>query len=126
MNWFELGMPRGHCFAWDHVTQFVYVGSALTLTLAYVMIGYGLITSYRRVHNKYPALNLALPFGLFIAACGLGHTIEDVLAFYWPAYRIFAAWKLATAVVSVYAALELPGALISFLLKNDGMADGGG
>lgn len=62
-----------------------------------------------RVVAKHPLsdterFKILIAFGAFTFVCGMGHLIEDVMAFFVPMYHVFAAWRLLIAVVSTYAA----------------------
>lgn len=47
-----------------------------------------------------------LLYKAFILSCGLTHAM-DILAFYWPAYRLFVFVKLICALFSITTALSL-------------------
>lgn len=95
-------MPRGRCGPWDILARNVYVTANVMIFAAYAAIALCLT-----VHTGRPRVDVSdrdqavirFVFGVFIVFCGVGH-LEGVLAFYWPAYHLFAVWNAATACVS--------------------------
>ena len=88
----------------------VYTWSHLHITAAYMAIPsvllYAWLVERRRVEPKRLSATeknyTRLVYGLFIGMCGVGH-LEGLLAWYWPAYHVFAIWHLFTALVSWWA-----------------------
>jgi hypothetical protein len=109
------GFPaRWNCGAgWqeDPWLGWLHIGSDVAVWFAYLTIP--LVLTYFVVHRH----NIAFPriiwlFVAFIAACGTGHLVEAAI-FWWPVYRLSAAVKLFTAIVS----LATVGGLIAVLPK---------
>jgi hypothetical protein len=58
------------------------------------------VLGYYALHRKnIPFRTIFVRFGAFILACGTTHLMESII-FWWPAYRLAAAIKLVTALVS--------------------------
>lgn len=101
-------MARIHCGPWPVWVLALYIGANVLIGGAYFDIARTLWRLRRRtsvVPINQPLV--ALPFGLFILLCGLGHWLENVGAFFLPAYPAFAIWHASTAVVSVWTAIAM-------------------
>jgi len=114
----ELGMQRGNCFPWGEFDKTLYTWSAKAIAFEYYLIPLILIFSLQQL-GWVPARRTVIAFALFIFFCGTGHLVDDVMSFYYPAYRIMAIWKFLTAVVSAWALFELPQAIVDFALRTE-------
>jgi len=93
---------RWHCGNWTDFHGWLYIMSDLAIWAAYFAIPVMLI----RVMIKRKDIALTGVISLFLAfvfLCGLTHLIDAVI-FWWPAYRLSALLRLATAIVSIIAA----------------------
>lgn len=90
--------PRWQCGRWTPLHGWLYILSDLAIWAAYLAIpcalGYFLA---RRKSPPFPT-TIAL-FVMFIFACGTTHLLDAVM-FWWPAYRLSAVVRFATAVIS--------------------------
>jgi hypothetical protein len=108
---------RWFCGRWSAVHGWTHVVSDVAIFAAYAAIPAALIYFTRKRHDL-PFLPIFWLFGAFIFFCGTGHLVESTL-FWHPWYRLSAAVKVCTAVVSwatvvalvrvLPRALELPG-----------------
>ena len=93
------GWPaRWYCGNWSDFHGWFYIVSDLAIWAAYFVIPILLILFIK----KKPSLPLPTVFwlfGAFILFCGLTHLI-DAIIFWWPAYRLSAALRFITAVIS--------------------------
>jgi len=111
--------PRATCGQWTAFTETAYIGGQLLIVAAYLAIPLGLI--YLSLHGRdSPRISrLTALFSAFILMCGLGHLFDGVLAFWWPAYRFFAVWHLATGIVSGVTSIVLLKRLPELLTRPD-------
>lgn len=118
MDWLlQLGMPRGACFAWDYTSKLIYIGSALALFFAYSQFSWSCWHALRLRTILAHDRRMLCGFILFFFLCGIGHLVDDVMAFYYPAYRVMAFTKFATAATSLYTALRMPGFLADLSIR---------
>jgi diguanylate cyclase (GGDEF)-like protein len=109
--------PRWFCGQWSSLHGWIHIGSDLAIWAAYTSIPCALAYFVLR-RKDVPFAPVFWLFAAFIFSCGATHLIEACL-FWWPVYRLSAAMKIITAVVSwatvfalirhTPAALELPG-----------------
>lgn len=104
--------PRWKSENWTGSHKLLHIGADALIAAAYLVISGAFVKTYR----ARPAALLAGTFwllGVFFLAGGLTHLL-DALMFWWPAYRLTALIKIATAAVSVIMAAvlfrQLPGA----------------
>lgn len=112
-------VPRWSCGNWGTLHGWVHIVADGLIFLAYFAIPASLgVVLWRRRDFPFP-LVLGL-FVAFILSCGLTHLVETMM-FFRPMYRLSAAFKVATAAVSLATAfvlvrsmpliLAMPGAL---------------
>lgn len=90
--------PRWQCGNWSDVHGWVHIIADLGVWSAYLAIP--CVLGFYVVRRKdLPFRGIFVLFVLFILACGTTHLMEAVI-FWWPAYRLAGAIKVATAVVS--------------------------
>ncbi len=89
---------RWHCGHWSAAHGWTHILSDVAVWLAYATIPVVLIY-FAMGRKDLPFRKILLLFGAFILACGSTHLMEAVI-FWWPAYRLAAAIKLTTAIVS--------------------------
>ncbi|MEO6149615.1 MAG: ATP-binding protein [Mucilaginibacter sp.] len=90
---------RWHCGTWTDFHGWLYILSDIGIWAAYFAIPLLII----RILIKRKNIPFYKIFGLFVAfilLCGLTH-LFDAITFWWPAYRLNALLRFATAVVSV-------------------------
>lgn len=113
-------VPRGLCGPWTLWLEIVYIVSNALISLSYLAIASGLIWTMLR--HGAPAVggrrSLTWLFVAFIAACGIGHAIENIGAFWFPNYPLFAAWHAMTAAISVATAVLAPIVLHETITKH--------
>jgi PAS domain S-box-containing protein len=90
--------PRWYCGSWTSAHGFLHVLSDLGVWSAYLAIPC-VIGAFVLRRRDIPFRLIFVLFGAFILACGTTHLME-ALIFWWPAYRLAGAIKLATALVS--------------------------
>jgi len=115
MSGLETWLPRHYCGPWTWSLMLVYIGSNITIGIAYFAIAAALFRVHRflgrwgngdrlqRLWNYSPALRPW--FAAFILFCGAGHWLENVGAFFQPNYLFFATWHVLTATVSIVTAV---------------------
>jgi len=96
---------RWHCGTWSDFHGWLYILSDLSIWAAYFAIP---ILLYRIVNKRrdLPFLKIFWLFIAFILLCGTTHLL-DAMIFWWPAYRLSALVRLATALVSVFTVFSL-------------------
>ncbi|QJW94040.1 PAS domain-containing protein [Frigoriglobus tundricola] len=99
--------PRWQCGAWAPALGWLHILSDLGVWSAYMAIPAGLGFFVLR-RKDVPFRRILILFTAFILACGTTHLMEAV-TFWWPAYRLAAALKLATAVISWVTVVALVG-----------------
>jgi signal transduction histidine kinase len=93
------GFPaRWYCGTWSAELGWLHILSDVAVFGAYMAIPC-LLFYFTRRRPDVPFLPIFWLFCAFIAACGTTHLIEASI-FWWPAYRLSAAAKLITALVS--------------------------
>jgi signal transduction histidine kinase len=116
--------PRWQCGEWSSFHGWLYILSDLTIWLSYFLIpltlGYFV---YKRKKSTTPFKSIIFLFIAFILACGISHLIDAVI-FWWPAYRLSALIRFATAGVSmgtVFALVQIAPKVIE--LKSPEMLE---
>lgn len=99
--------PRGACGHWTGSWVMVYMLANMAVFAAYfliptILIGAGSSKETPLLSRKERFIARVV-FALFIFSCGMGHLLENIGAFYWPAYRFFALWHVLTAISSLWA-----------------------
>jgi len=93
------GFPaRWFCGVWTPVHGWTHILSDVAIWGAYMAIPCVLV-SFVVQRKDIPFPRVFWLFGVFIVACGLTHLIEASI-FWYPVYRLSAAAKLLTAIVS--------------------------
>ncbi len=98
-------IPHGHCYLWKPHLVWLHILSDSLIALAYYSIPVTLVYFVRK-RQDLPFNWIFLLFGSFIVACGTTHVIE-IWTLWHPTYWLSGSIKAATAMVSVYTALEL-------------------
>jgi signal transduction histidine kinase len=97
--------PRWHCGNWTDFHGWLYIASDVAIWAAYFAIPLLLF----RILNKrkdIPFPKIIWLFIAFILLCGTTHLIDAVI-FWWPAYRLSALVRFATALVSIFTVYAL-------------------
>ena len=90
--------PRWECGSWTSAHGWLHILADLGVWSAYIAIP--AVLGYFLLRRKdLPFRMIFLLFCAFILACGTTHLMEATM-FWWPAYRLAAAIKVLTAVVS--------------------------
>jgi PAS domain S-box-containing protein len=97
--------PRWACGEWDAGHGWLHVLSDLGVWSAYLVIP-GVLAVLAARRPDLPFRRLVWPFGALLLLGAATHLMDAVL-FWWPAYRLAGALKLAAAVVSWGAVLAL-------------------
>ncbi len=97
--------PRWVCGKWSDFHGWLYIGSDVTIWLAYFIIPV-VILWFVQQRPKIPFLPVFWLFAAFILLCGATH-ILDAIIFWWPAYRLSALIKFFTAIVSLATVFAL-------------------
>jgi PAS domain S-box-containing protein len=110
----DMWPPRWYCGVWTPFHGWMYIISDILIWLSYFAIPVILLFYAWKKKDSLPFRKVFLLFVAFILACGLTHLLDAVI-FWWPAYRLSALLRLATASVSVLTVFALvkiiPGAL---------------
>lgn len=96
---------RWHCGNWSGAHGWTHIVSDLATFAAYFAIPLVLLY-YMRKRKDLPFAHMMPIFAVFILSCGTGHLL-DALIFWYPVYRVSAAVKVTTAVVSWLAVAAL-------------------
>lgn len=94
-------VPRRQCGAWDDTTLLLHIVSDLLIFACYVAIPAAL---WATRNNPRPAVRTWL-FIVFILTCGVTH-LDDVIVFWWPAYRLFGVVKAVCAGASLLTVMH--------------------
>lgn len=100
-------MTRDQCGDWPAGMRLAYIVSNAVIAISYFGIPVSLVFMHRMRRGDVIAHWVLVLFTAFIFGCGLTH-IGDVLAFSWPAYRLFVLFAFFTAAVSLPTAVILP------------------
>jgi two-component system, chemotaxis family, sensor kinase Cph1 len=98
--------PRWYCGNWSDFHGWLYIVSDVAIWAAYFAIP---VLLFRIVNKRKDILPFSKIFWLFIAfilLCGTTHLI-DAIIFWWPAYRLSALVRFATAVISIFTVFAL-------------------
>lgn len=107
--------PRWHCGIWSSALGWLTIASDIGIWLAYLCIPIALAYMLRK-RRDLPYPGVILLFVGFILLCGTTHLLEAVI-FWWPAYRLAAIVKFATACISwltVFSLLLIVPKLLRF------------
>ncbi len=99
--WSSSFMPHGCCYNWQPGIIWSHVISDAIIFLAYYSIPL-ILFAFVRKRRDIPFNAIFIIFGVFILACGTTHLL-DVIDVYVPLYRLAAAVKIVTAIVSIAA-----------------------
>jgi two-component system, chemotaxis family, sensor kinase Cph1 len=91
---------RWRCGEWSEFHGWLYILSDLMIGLAYTGIPLIIMAYLIKKEKAVPFPHLFFLFGAFIFFCGLTHFM-DATIFWWPAYRLSAILRFATAIVSI-------------------------
>jgi signal transduction histidine kinase len=97
--------PRWSCGNWSDFHGWLYIISDVAIWAAYFAIPILLLFLLRKRKNV-PFQGVLMLFVAFILLCGLSH-LMDALIFWWPAYRLSALLRFATAIISVVTVFTL-------------------
>ena len=109
----DLFMPHGMCLLWRPDLLALHGLSDVMIALAYFTIPLVILRAARRRPDLVDA-KVARLFAAFITACALSH-LAGLVTLWLPIYGLQGLIKAATAVVSVYTAVELARLLPAFL-----------
>ena len=97
--------PRWHCGVWSDFHGWLYIFSDLLIWASYFAIPVLLLRMLiKRPDIPFP--RIIWLFGAFIILCGATHLIDAIL-FWWPAYRLSAAIRFVTGIVSAVTVFAL-------------------
>jgi chemotaxis family two-component system sensor kinase Cph1 len=105
---------RWHCGHWTDFHGWLYIFSDVFIWAAYFAIPV-LLFSIVKKRKDIPFSRIFWLFIAFIMLCGTTHLI-DAIVFWWPAYRLSALIRFATAIVSIFTVYALYKA-IPFIYK---------
>lgn len=98
-------MPHGMCYLWKPELVSLHIISDSLIAVAYYSIP-AMLIYFVRNRQDIPFSWVFWLFGAFIVACGTNHLLE-VWTLWHPNYWLSGTMKLATAMVSLYTAVEL-------------------
>ncbi len=98
-------IPHGHCYLWKTDLVWLHLISDALTALAYYSIPTTLFYFVRK-RQDLPFHWVFLLFSAFIFACGTTH-LMDIWTLWYPTYWLSGLIKAATAIISVYTALQL-------------------
>lgn len=100
------GWPaRWYCGNWTDFHGWLYIFSDLGIWAAYFAIPVLLLRLVGKIRDT-PYYKIILLFVAFIMLCGLTH-LMDAIIFWWPAYRLSALIRFATAIISIVTVYKL-------------------
>lgn len=101
-------VTRDRCGDWGPWLPWLAQFDNAIFALSYFLISVALYWLYHKRRDVLPAPWMLLGFCIFILFCGLSH-VTHVLAFHWPAYRVFVLLvNFPGAIVSAAVACSLP------------------
>ncbi|MDV2999024.1 MAG: hypothetical protein N5P05_000630 [Chroococcopsis gigantea SAG 12.99] len=98
-------IPHGHCYLWQTPLVGLHLASDILIGVSYYSIPASLLYFVRK-RADIPFEGIFLLFSAFILLCGTTHFVA-VWTLWNPSYWVSGGIKAATALVSVYTALEL-------------------
>jgi PAS domain S-box-containing protein len=107
VNLFSSGsfIPHGHCYLWKPGLVWLHLISDAIIALAYYSIPLTLFYFVRK-RQDLPFSWIFLLFATFIISCGTTH-IAQIWTLWHPTYWLSGIIKAATAMVSLFTAMEL-------------------
>ncbi|MBD2489873.1 ATP-binding protein [Aulosira sp. FACHB-615] len=107
INLFSNGsfIPHGHCYLWQPGLVWLHIISDTIIALAYYSIPLTLFYFVRK-RQDLPFYWIFLLFAAFIIFCGTTH-IAEIWTLWHPTYWLSGIIKAATALVSLFTAIEL-------------------
>jgi len=107
VNLFSTGsfIPHGHCYLWKPGLVWLHIISDAIIALAYYSIPLTLFYFVRK-RQDLPFSWIFLLFAAFIVFCGTTH-IAEIWTLWHPTYWLSGILKAATAIVSLFTAMEL-------------------
>jgi PAS domain S-box-containing protein len=107
INLFSTGsfIPHGHCYLWKPELVWLHIISDAIIALAYYSIPLTLFYFVRK-RQDLPFSWIFLLFAAFIIFCGTTH-IAEIWTLWHPTYWLSGILKAATAIVSLFTAIEL-------------------
>ncbi|MFN6559312.1 MAG: PAS domain-containing protein [Nostoc sp. ChiSLP01] len=107
VNLFSTGsfIPHGHCYLWKPGLVWLHIISDAIIALAYYSIPLTLFYFVRK-REDLPFSWIFLLFAAFIVFCGTTH-IAEIWTLWHPTYWLSGILKAATAMVSLFTAIEL-------------------
>lgn len=98
-------IPHGHCYLWKSSLVWLNILSDGAIGIAYYSIPVMLIYFVLK-RRDLPFNWVFLLFGAFIIACGTGHFM-NIWTLWHPTYWVSSILKSATALISLFTALEV-------------------
>ena len=98
-------IPHGHCYLWQTPLVWLHAIADLLIAGAYFSIPITLFYFVSKQQDS-PFEKIIILFSLFILSCGTTH-IMSIWTLWVPNYWVEGGVKAITALISVYAALEL-------------------
>ncbi|MBD2497068.1 PAS domain S-box protein [Nostoc sp. FACHB-280] len=98
-------IPHGHCYLWQPGLVWLHIISDAIIALAYYSIPLTLFYFVRK-RPDLPFYWIFLLFAAFIIFCGTTH-IAEIWTLWHPTYWLSGIIKAATALVSLFTAIEL-------------------
>jgi signal transduction histidine kinase len=98
---------HGASWGWQPLVTWLMVTTNLLIGFSYVVISAALVYLVYKARRSLPYHHLALAFGTFIGACGVGHLVS-VVVLYYPLHALHAYVHVITAVASVVTAVAVP------------------
>ncbi|MBD2256479.1 ATP-binding protein [Pseudanabaena sp. FACHB-2040] len=98
-------VPYGHCDLWQTGLVGLHIAADALIAIAYYSIA---LTLFYFVYQRrdLPFKQIFLLFGAFIISCGTTHLLE-IWTLWYPTYWLSGGMKAITALISLFAALEL-------------------
>lgn len=108
-------VPRGSVGAgWTSSLIYAYKFANLVIACSYLSIPVTMIVFWHKRRNNLSHSWVVVLIAVFISMTGLMH-LDDILVFYWPAYRFFTIMCCLTAGVAFFTACMLPAVMLHIL-----------
>lgn len=115
----EWWVPRNQCGWFPEWLVVLYATANVAIWLSYESIPWFIARLERKGVVLFDDHRTTRRFIRFIQFCGRGHLLDGVIVFVWPHYLFFAAWHIATAVISLITAIKLSGTASLLLTKDE-------
>jgi hypothetical protein len=101
-------VTRDVCGDWNPFLVIINQIANSFVGIVYAIIPVMIFRLYQSKKDIFPKIEVHTAFCTFLFLCGLSH-VCNVLAFHWPAYRLFTLIDVFTAGIAITTIIVLPG-----------------